>query len=80
MFYQEGVPTNPSIKKALFDYTVPRERATRYLSSQLPKGQQFAQEFEAWRRGQQLKGGLVGGTGAYMFHRYLTDLVTKRGE
>lgn len=78
MFYQEGVPTNPSGKKAIFEYTVPRERAVRYLSSQLPNDQKFAQDFEAWRRGSQLKLGAVGGTGIYMAHRFLTDALMKR--
>ena len=69
---------NPSLKKSLFDYTVPRERATRYLSSQLPKEQQFAQDFEAWRRGNQIKGGIAGGTAVYMAHRFLTDSLMRR--
>jgi len=78
MFYQEGVPTNPTLKQSIFGYTVPRERAVRYLSSQLPSGQKFAEEFEAWRRGNIVKGGALGGTAIYIAHRYLTDQLLNR--
>jgi len=53
MFYRKGVPSNLPVGGAM---DIPTQKAIGKLSSQLPSGQKFAQEFEAWRRGQAIKG------------------------
>jgi hypothetical protein len=52
MFYRQGVPSNLPVSGSL---DIPTQRAIGKLSSQLPSGQRFAKEFEAWRRGQAIK-------------------------
>jgi hypothetical protein len=79
MFYRQGIPSNVPLKGT---YDIPTQKAVRGLSEQLPSKEQFAQEFEAWRRGQGLKrmGGVAvgGGALAYALHRYLTDRLLSR--
>jgi hypothetical protein len=81
MFYRQGVPSNAPLGGT---YDIPTQRAVRELSSQLPENQQFAQKFEAWRRGQGVKkwGEIIGGGGAFAYaaHRYLTDKLLGRRE
>lgn len=65
MFYRSGVPSDEALRKT---YDIPTQRAVGKLSSQLPREEQFAQHFEAWRRGQGVKriGAKIGlGYGAY---------------
>ena len=52
MFYRQGVPSNVPLGGT---YDIPTQRAVRGLSSQLPQEEQFAQQFEAWRRGNTIK-------------------------
>jgi len=52
MFYRQGVPSNVPLGGT---YDIPTQQAVRGLSSQLQPKEQFAQAFEAWRRGTGLK-------------------------
>lgn len=74
LFYKRGIPSNEALKSVM---DIPAQKAIRDLSSQLPKGAKFAQDFMAWRRGQTAKkiaGYLVGGGAAtYLAHRYLSE-------
>lgn len=73
LFFRQGIPSNEALRGVV---DIPTEKAIRSLSKQLPKTEQFAQAFEAWRRGQGVKKalrvGVGGGALAYALHRYLT--------
>jgi len=81
MFYRQGIPSNVPLGGT---YDIPTEKAVRGLSSQLPPKEQFAQLFEAWRRGQTVKktAGLLGGGSAltYLAHRYLSNKLLRGGD
>ena len=84
MFQSGGIPTDKALIGSLGrgNYDIPTQTAVRNLSKQLPYQDQFANAFEAWRRGQGLKRnvGLAfgGGAGLYALHRYLTDKILGR--
>jgi len=81
VFYRQGVPSEYAVAKGIYD--IPTQRAVRGLSTQLPPEEQFAQDFEAWRRGQAFKkwGGISGsGILAYLAHRILTNKLLRNGE
>jgi len=78
MFYRGGVASNVPLSGTL---DIPTQKAIGSLNVRLPPEKQFAQAFEAWRRGQAIKKmanyAIGGGAGLYILHRMLSAKAQK---